>query len=161
MRILLSKTKTNFREPTNHLKAKMPRCQCAGQGVCWNQSSSASLEGRTYDKGPDEIMRSWIFFWSSRARLLRLLLPGGIIPGGLRVTFSFGLRSYMPTHLAIPAGQFSIPCVVPWCHRIVIVLSGPALPSNPPPWVEGLIRTTPYSTPNTGGSIPGEQNFRH
>ena len=98
------------------------------------------------------------FFWWSGARLLRLLLlPGGIIPSGFSVMFSFALRGYVPTHLAIPARQLSIPCVVPWCHCIVLVLSGPTLPSNPPPRVEGLIRTTPYSTPNTGGSIAGER----
>ena len=36
---------------------------------------------------------------------LLLLLPGGIIPGCVRVTFSFALRGHAPTHLAIPTGK--------------------------------------------------------
>ena len=34
-----------------------------------------------------------------------MLLPGGILPGCFRVTISFTMRGYAPTHLAIPAEQ--------------------------------------------------------
>ena len=68
-RILLSKAKTKFRKSANHLKAcefnyhMMP--------VCWNWSSTKSLEGGIHDKGPDETMRSWLLFFTLGASFVQ------------------------------------------------------------------------------------------
>ena len=128
-------------------------------------------EGPKFDASSNTVFAALAIIWrccsvratgtcSGIGTLLLLLLPGGIIPGCVRVTFSFALRGHAPTHLAIPAGQLSIPCMVPICHCVVLCCRGlPSLPT-PSPRVKGLTRTTPCSTPYKGGSIPGEQQVQ-